>query len=62
MELRKALEKKKRELTELFNKNRNQAQVFMKQKIVVDEQLKKLVASGSMIVAKMNAIDEMLEE
>ena len=62
MELRKALEKKKQELSELFNKNKTQAQVFMKQKIIVDEQLKKLVASGSMIVAKMNAIDEMLEE
>ena len=62
MELRKALEKKRQELNELFNKNKTQAQVFMKQKLIVNEQLHKLVASGSMIAAKMAAIDEMLEE
>ena len=60
--VKEALEKKKNELVQEFEVNRKRAQILMQQKQLVDQELEGLVNLGSLNTAKIEAINEMLEE
>ena len=62
MEPKEFLEQKLKNLKRKFEKNKEMAKVIMTQKAIVDGKLQSLVSSGTVICAKIAAIQEMLNE
>jgi hypothetical protein len=69
MELKQVLQKKKEQLETEFEGSKKEAQFFMngKQKLIkdieiLDTKLESLVGKGSLIAAKIEAINDMLKE
>lgn len=60
MELKEALENKKKELETEFEENREKATFFMEKKKQIDGSLEILVQKGSLIAAKIEGINDMI--
>lgn len=62
MDHKEFLENQRNEYTKRWESNRDKAKILMEQKTKIDGMLQLLVNEGSMLAAKMAAINEMLKE